>query len=238
MALRESDRMAHSSSTSRGRRREPDVRVLDRGMSEGEARPRLVDRGACPSCDYPLRGLPLVEGRVICPECGGAFTLTEIVTSRDAGPWFRTPGLSVVQAPAAWAAGGLLIAAVLAPTLDWLDPATLSTPLWRQLLLGFAAGWMVVWAALVVRTFSWFGGWVGIALALGAHVMLLLYGVGLFGAIGGGLWAFHAVGQGDWTGALASGTIALICPAGLFAGRWLERYTARVCMEHRERGGA
>jgi len=38
---------------------------------------RAIESGRCPACSYSLLGLEVVEGRVLCPECGTRTTLAE-----------------------------------------------------------------------------------------------------------------------------------------------------------------
>jgi ribosomal protein L37AE/L43A len=37
---------------------------------------KTVDRSRCPACGYSLRGLPIEDGVITCPECGKRTALT------------------------------------------------------------------------------------------------------------------------------------------------------------------
>lgn len=78
---------------------------------------------SCPMCVYPLIGLPVTDGRVLCPECGGRIVLAEHGLRGADIAWGvagrgESPGH--YPAPSPWGLRRKLLAAAMLILASWI----------------------------------------------------------------------------------------------------------------------
>jgi len=172
---------------------------------------------ACPTCEYNLRGL---RGAVVeCPECGTRCDVAELIARKWTGPWYRAPGLMMLELPAVVVSVGLSFV-VFMPGMA--EPAPAAVGIVIVLVLW---GWM---AYLDVRRF---GLWTGLGMIAVAHGVTFAYVVGVLGGLISVI--FLVVDAVDRGFVRPSAVVIVVGCILLYAlGHVSERGLARACIRH------
>ena len=118
----------------------------------------------CPNCEYNLRGL---QGDVVsCPECGMTCDRAEIVARRWTLPWYKAPGMSLLNLPVAWLYLGLIAMVLWFNNVGYVSQ-TQRLLAWSALIIG--------WMLLMARAWFVFERSEALLLALLGHVVLAAY---------------------------------------------------------------
>ena len=184
---------------------------------------------ACPECEYNLRGL--TGDPVACPECGGRFAVSRLLTMRWTKPWYKAPRFNSACGPPAGLLVGLVLSSVTAglvsgPAVGGGAAVAALPPL--VFLACLAAGFWLSQRAI--------RGWGGVLVGGLSLLVVVGYLGGGAAALGGIASLVHGISGRDLEG-VGYGTLAILIGVGLIiASSRGERFIAGRCIkEHLRR---